>query len=168
LFDVRIKILVLLLATSITGVCQNNYYKGQILDIKNNTPISNAYIVLGNGEFTNSDSLGFFRIKISSLPITVELSHMAYDNKFYSLTKIPNRIQILSLETKTNEIDHVSVFANDLVKLTQHIDFSIGGFEFDENNLWMIGYQNNRSSLSRLILAMPKILHLVCVKLFLS
>ena len=142
----KYKILHILLLTLISSsLFSQEIIRGVIFDKESNKPIRNVNIVIkGTSKGTSTDSRGFFFIKPDKFPLTITVSHVAYNSRDFEIKTPSNEIKEFALIKKENQIDEVSVFANKkVVELTKNKVYDISDFEITDNKIILLAYDWN-------------------------
>ncbi|MCX6225856.1 MAG: carboxypeptidase-like regulatory domain-containing protein, partial [Bacteroidia bacterium] len=127
--------------------------RGKVVDKKTRQPVVAANLVLPDGTGAYSMEEGRFSLKVSSFPVKIRISHIAYGTTEIALNFAPKQELVIELEELVGEIGEVQITAKRLRILTENDDFSIQDFAFDKDNLWLLGYTNNQGSKGKLWLA---------------
>lgn len=150
----RIILIITLLCLIVTGVIsQGQTLSGIIVDEITKQPVSDSHISMANGIATVSDSSGRFTIAVEKVPVILRITHVSYGHSDITIDRWPEDLLIIRLRKIVADLEEVQITAERMRILTEKDDFSLQDFAFDENNLWMLGYINNRPQRGRLWLA---------------
>jgi len=139
-------IAILILAFITNSLFSQEIIQGVIFDKETNKPIRNVNIVIkGTNKGTSTDSRGFFFLKPEKYPITLIVSHVAYNSRDIEIKSSTKEIKEIALTKKENQIDEVSVFANKkVIELTKNKVYDISDFEITDNKIILLAFDWNK------------------------
>jgi hypothetical protein len=130
-------------------------FSGTINDALSEKPIANANLVSSTGINVTSWANGHFEFKTNSFPFTLSISHVGYHTReviIYSITQTSINI---FLEPKTTNINEVVVRGEKLKRYYERKNFYVVDFEFIEENICLIGFEDRQLKKGRLMLLSP-------------
>lgn len=148
-------ILIILILVISNQVVSQNYYllKISIKDGLNNNPIKNASIKI-QSENTGviSSEYGYCELLVNTIPINVEVSHVAYRKMIVTIkaSQIHDTINVL-LNPSTISLDEMNIYAKRLGVFIQP-DYSIIDFDFLDEQLLILERNTAKLKETRLIL----------------
>jgi len=146
---------VLMVFFALKGNSQEITINGIVIDKETKQAIEDVHVAWERGQMILTNSNGEFSIHVTKLPIRLTLSHLSYGLTEINLDKEPADPFYIRLDPNVSRIDEVQISGERLRILTQHDDYSVIDFAFDDNYMWMLGYMNNQANRQRLFLANP-------------
>ncbi|MEA1877303.1 MAG: carboxypeptidase-like regulatory domain-containing protein, partial [Bacteroidota bacterium] len=127
-------------------------FSGRILEIGTNKPIANANISFGEGVGTTSLANGTFETDLTSFPAILRISHLAYHPLEIVINSSLQSGMSIYMQPKTLSIDVVEVRGERIKRYNQNNHFYVIDYDFIDDNICLIGYENNQLSKGRVIL----------------
>jgi hypothetical protein len=126
---------------------------GTVTDAKTGQPVSLVNLVTVSGTLgTTTDQEGRFELRVDRLPVTIRFSHIAYQVQTINIvqqTELPIKIR---MEPRVEPIGEVVVEGGKYIQLLKRENFFVGGYEFDGDKIWVLGYANKSILQPQLIL----------------
>jgi hypothetical protein len=144
----------LIVALSSGENCSGQTYtiRGRIIDETTKMGIADAHISSA-ASYTITDSAGYFRLSVKTLPVTLKISHISYGTFEQVVTGITKEVLVISIRQEVTNLDEVQVSGKRLMILTRSEPYSVQEFEIGQKMIWFIGMINNRPDQKRLFLA---------------
>lgn len=132
--------LLMILLSANLSFAQNGFIiSGNVTDKETGKPIYNASIIEKNTKNgTTSNQKGFFFIKVSKLPVSLNISHVAYQ-KTTENCKNNNNLQI-ELIRKIDTFPVVEISAHKVINLVEKKLFDVVDYEFYGENILLLSY----------------------------
>jgi hypothetical protein len=133
---------IIIIQSPIFSFGQNGFIiSGKVKDIETGYPIYNASVkekATKNGTTTNEN--GYFFLKVSKLPVTLEFSHVAYKKHIYSC-KNNNQLKIdMFLQKQVDSLPVINISAHKIVNLVDKKFFDVVDYEFYNDSILLLAY----------------------------
>lgn len=139
------KLVIIILLLFANQIFAQQVIDGVVYDKNTNRPIKNVNIYINNiKKGASTDSRGYFFVKIDKLPVSLEITHVAYETRTIKIDKKQDKMLEIALIKKQNQIPVVSIIANKkVVELTKNKVYDISDFEITNNKLVLLAYDWN-------------------------
>ncbi len=132
-------ILLLIISVKITFAQNGFIISGNILDKETGKPIYNASIIEKNTKNgTTSNQEGFFFIKVNKLPVSIVISHLAYQKT--TLNCKNNSSLKIELLRQIDSLPEVRITAHKVINLVDRKLFDVVDYEFYGNDILLLAY----------------------------
>jgi CarboxypepD_reg-like domain len=142
--------------------CSNIFLVGQNTEFEIGGIIRNAetFQVLSDvnisvrefGQGTVSDLKGGFKLKISSAPVTVVLSHIGYKNYYLKVNSTEQSQFEIFMQPKVTHLREFEIGAKRVRNLIKSTSLHLLDYEHFEDNLLLIAYEDQQFTKGRMIL----------------
>lgn len=130
-------------------------FSGRILEIESDNPIQNANISFSTGKGASSEVDGTFELSITDFPVILKISHVAYHPREIIIESQVQSGLIIHLTPKTTDLGMVEVRGERIKRYYQNNFFYVVDYDFIEENICLIGYENNNLARGRILLLSP-------------
>lgn len=114
---------------------------GTVTDAKTGVPVGSVNLSTDKGKaLAATNPNGQFTLTVSRLPVTLRISHIAYEPKNLSLNKLPDGPLQITLEPKVKAIREVVIEGGKYNQILKRENFYVSDFEFDQDKIWVVGY----------------------------
>ncbi len=84
--------------------------KGRVISDSGLQPLNKAVVKTIDGKYSSSsDSLGVFTLSIGQFPITLEITHIGFENDYFELNSNPNGLLEIRLKESVRQLEEVIV-----------------------------------------------------------
>lgn len=119
--------------------------QGLVLNSQTKEPLPNVNISkkskTEDGSITNEE--GFFQIKISELPTTLNFSFVGFETEFLEIKNTDKREFIIELQPTASALPEVSVSAKRKIDTVFFEPFSVVDYVFFENKILLLAHRNS-------------------------
>jgi len=144
LFELALTLLFLLLFTLNTLGQERHLIHGIITEKESDLPLAGAHVLIEGSSFgTISGPDGSFRLSITEFPIKLKVTHIGYEDRFFSVTEdLKDEILVLSLNFSAEMLEGVTISDKKAELIFKDDSYSVLDFEFHENGLMLLIFRN--------------------------
>ena len=128
------------------------YFKGSVKDQETGDGIISATIFYGQGKGVISDTDGKFVIENPVFPLIIEVSHLNYKAKSMIIRSMDESGLVIQLQSSQVEIDQVEILGERITRLFKNKYYYIVDYAFLNDNILMIGFDQNQLVRGQLLL----------------
>ncbi len=150
--EIMNKYLILSLVAIFYSINSYAQFNGKILDSSTSKPIANATILTENTGGATTRRNGTFEINLSDYPVILKISHLSYHPVEIIINSHLQSGMNIYLKAKTLKLDVVEVRGERIKRYYQDKLFYLIDYDFIEDDICLIGYENNNLSLGRVLL----------------
>jgi hypothetical protein len=122
---------------------QSHELKGVLLDQVSRAPVPNAHLkIRGTAEGTITGRDGVFKLAIRSLPSTIDVSCIGYENFAIEFSTITGKLQTCYIKPATYLLEPVTVTDKPAVALFKDEDYTMLNYAFLDDCLILIVFRN--------------------------
>jgi len=124
---------------------ERHVIKGIIYEMETEMPLSGAHILVHKTSFgTISGPDGSFRLSVSNFPISIKVTHIGFEDKYFSITEeFKDETLMLGMNFSAEMLDGVTITDQKAELIFKDNTYAVFDFEFHENGLMLLIYRNS-------------------------
>ncbi len=144
LIELALVLLCLLLIPKNTKAQERHIIQGFIVEKEGEIPLPGAHVLIeGTSYGTISGPDGSFRLSTADFPLTLKVSHIGFEDRFFTVTHdIKNEQLVLSMNFSAEMLDAVTISDKKAELVFKDKSYSVLDFEFHENGLMLLIIRN--------------------------
>jgi len=146
--------LIFMLLLSQNSLAQERHIvEGVVFEKETETPLAGAHVLIdGTSYGTISGPEGSFRLSTTTFPITLKVTHIGFDDRFFSVTEeLKDQMLMLGMNFSAEMLEGVTITDKKAELIFKDESYSVLDFEFHENGLMLLIFRN-RLKRSELVL----------------
>ena len=150
--EYRSKNIFLVIVLILMGSLCHAQFTGTIRDALTEKTIANASISLVTSKGVTSWTNGYFEINIEEYPVTLTITHLSFHKREVIINSPVESGMNIFLEPKTVDLAEVAVYGKRLKRYYEKKNFYVVDFDFIDNNICLIGFENKQLNKGKVIL----------------
>ncbi len=151
----RVLLFVLLFSNAVSSLAQDGGIKGGIYDELTRKPVAEANIrIYGTSRGTSTGNDGTFSLAIDSLPVTLVISCVGYENSFFDILEEPGKPVRFYLKPVTYNLREVEITPSDHRFIFSDRDYSVLDYELAGDRLFLLVFRNLRRESEMVVLSL--------------
>lgn len=112
---------------------------GHVYDLASKTPLSGVNIYIGGTKIgTITDTVGFFTLRVKTVPVILFFSYVGYEVKQYQVKPIETKQLDIYLKAETQEIGEVTISGERIMNLFKGDTLNVVDYEIYKDQIIMV------------------------------
>lgn len=121
--------------------------RGIVVDATTEEAVEQVNISIKDSQYgTSTDQLGTFYLKVSKLPIILEISHISYQTKTITFDYPPKREILIELQPKLEKLPETVITAQKIDTIYKDDHYAVLDYELTDDGIILLIYKANLSN----------------------